>query len=301
MKKKLSNIYFQKLLEKYVSFMVTRGYKAQVNYISCVNEFLQWLDERKIKTIKKVKNADIQRYFQHLSNRQTRLNGILSESSLKNHQFALALFYKNMLKSEDVNTGFLFPKFNNAEKTRRNTLTIDEINLLYNHCQSPLEKTLLSVAYGCGLRRNEIVNLNISEIVINSGILIVKKGKGGKRREVPMSEKIILYLKDYIINERNYNLKSNFEHQNAFFINKMGNRMDGSCLNNTLKRIIDRTENIKLINKNISLHCLRHSIATHLLEAGAGFEFVQKFLGHTEIDTTQLYVIRRKRKQIQLY
>ncbi|HBS86913.1 MAG: hypothetical protein A2W91_12845 [Bacteroidetes bacterium GWF2_38_335] len=301
MKQKLAESSFRKLLKKYVSFIVTRGYRAQVNYVNNVNEFLKWLEQNNIKSIKKVKNTDVQRYFQYLSNRPTRLNGILSESSLKNHHFALSLFYENMLKSGDVNSGFFFQKFNNAEKKRRNTLSVDEITMLYSCTHSFLERAVVSVGYGCGLRRHEMESLNISDIKTDLGIMIVSKGKGGKRREVPLSETVICDLKNYLIEERNYLIKAKRRYQSAFFLNRNGHRLAGAKLNDILKTIIFRTENTELIEKNITLHCLRHSIATHLLEAGAGFEFVQHFLGHSEIDTTQLYTIRRKRNKHLLF
>ena len=70
--------------------------------------------------------------------------------------------------------------------------------------------------------------------------------------------------------------------------------MCGHSIYKTILRIVKRTNDDALISKNITLHCLRHSIATHLLENGAGAEFVKSFLGHTEIDTVQLYAKRRK-------
>ena len=72
--------------------------------------------------------------------------------------------------------------------------------------------------------------------------------------------------------------------------------MTGDVLNTRVKRIIRKTANKELHDKNITLHCLRHSIAVHLMDNGASIEFVQGYLGHSDIDTTHLYAIRRKRK-----
>ena len=91
-------------------------------------------------------------------------------------------------------------------------------------------------------------------------------------------------------------LKESKQLEKAFFINPKGLRMSGDLLNDILKYIIESTGNNEIINKSITLHCLCHSISTHLQEAGAKIEFIRDFLGHIDIDTTLLYMIRRKKK-----
>jgi site-specific recombinase XerD len=81
---------------------------------------------------------------------------------------------------------------------------------------------------------------------------------------------------------------------NAFFVKK-GKRMTGQALNLRFKTLLSRTNDAELILKDLTLHCLRHSIATHLLDKGANIEFVQTFLGHSDINASHIYA--RKRKQ----
>ena len=109
---------------------------------------------------------------------------------------------------------------------------------------------------------------------------------------------MIHQLNNYINNERENYLDSQNRFENAFILNNQGKRMLGSYANNLLKKIIVRTNNTDLLKKKISLHSLRHSIAVHLIENGASIEFVKDFLGHSDIDTTQLYARRRKRKTL---
>lgn len=123
-------------------------------------------------------------------------------------------------------------------------------------------------------------------------------GKGNKRREVPMSEGVIRDLKDYFINERSEYLKNHNKLEPAFFVNQKGKRMDGECMNDTIKEIVERTNNEEILKKNITLHCLRHSIAEHLIIRGATIEFVRDFLGHADIDTSYLYAIKNRNKKI---
>jgi site-specific recombinase XerD len=123
----------------------------------------------------------------------------------------------------------------------------------------------------------------------------VRDGKGGKSRTIPVSDMMLKNIKDYIIYERpKYILNNMLEESPAFFINNNGNRMKADKLNERLKELIGKTYNEKIIAKGITLHCLRHSIATHLLDKGATIDFVQNFLGHSDIDTSHIYAKRRK-------
>lgn len=89
-----------------------------------------------------------------------------------------------------------------------------------------------------------------------------------------------------------------FEGGRPFFLNNTGTRAGGEFLSKLLKALIERTQNPSILRKEITLHCLRHSIATHLLDHGAAMEFVQEFLGHTTMDTSMLYSKRRKQRMV---
>ena len=132
---------------------------------------------------------------------------------------------------------------------------------------------------------------------MSSGELIVRKGKGSKRRTIPVSNTMIDYIKKYILEERPRRLLNSSEIQEAFFINSKGNRMSGEQLNDTLKEMIEVTNNQELIKLEITLHCLRHSIASHLAENNAGIDFIRRFLGHQEINTAYIYAIKNKKRK----
>jgi integrase/recombinase XerD len=111
-------------------------------------------------------------------------------------------------------------------------------------------------------------------------MLYVREGKGGKSRAVPMTEKISEELKAYCYQER----KSK-PNELAFITNNWGTRTTGGKCNNVLKELQQRSG----IEKDVSLHSLRHSIATHLLESGLSVEYVRDFLGHSYLESTQRY------------
>ena len=147
---------------------------------------------------------------------------------------------------------------------------------------------MLAVYYGCGLRRNEGVHLNLSDIDFDRSLLYVRKGKNHKERLVPISQASVKYLQAYIYDHRPELLRSG--KSDALFIGyNHGTRMQGQSLLVRLKRLVLQTDSPELIEKEVGLHTLRHSIATHLLAAGMKLESISRFLGHSSLESTQIY------------
>ena len=86
----------------------------------------------------------------------------------------------------------IIPKYQRTRQEPKEILSVDEVKSMYEACKNLKETALLSCAYGLGLRRSEIVSLQLSDIDVKLGKVIVRSGKGGKRREVPMSDKVII-------------------------------------------------------------------------------------------------------------
>lgn len=283
--------------------IISKGYSRGKDcvYPSMVREFLFFIEQKGFTTIQQVKATDVMAYHDYLVQRPNqRREGGLSNSTISAQLFSLRIFFDHLrdIKQLDASPVQL-PKFSLNSYQQRNILTVEEIKQLYSVCENKRDKALLSVAYGCGLRRSEIEKLNTGDVLFHKGVLIVKEGKNGKSRMLPLSNSVLKDLKEYVMYERtNYilnNPNKTIDHT-AFFINNVGTRKKGLAMNNRLKHLIKRTQSAAIQQKNITLHCLRHSIATHLLDQGAGIEFVQKFLGHALMDTAHLYSKRRKQK-----
>jgi integrase/recombinase XerD len=136
---------------------------------------------------------------------------------------------------------------------------------------------MLSLIYSCGLRRSELINLKPSDIDSNRKIIIIRQGKGRKDRIAPLSEKIIDMLRRYYIG---------YKPQIWLFEGQIkGTQYDERSLANVLKQALAKTN----IKKPVSLHWLRHSYATHLLEAGTDLRYIQEILGHQSSKTTEIY------------
>jgi site-specific recombinase XerD len=300
----IQNSHFEEIYQGFSDMIIAKGYARgkDSSYYGRVREFLFFIEQRSVTSIDQVKASEIIAYYEYLRERSSfRREGGLSDSYIRVHFFALRLFFDYLQETNKiVSSPVRLPKFSFASSAQRNILSVEEITKLYSVCESKRDKALLSIAYGCGLRRSEIVRLNTSDVLLHKGILIVKEGKNGKSRTVYLSDAVLRDLKEYIINERSDLLARNpyptKEDQDAFFINNIGTRKKGLAMLDRLKYLIEKTRDFSIIRKNITLHCLRHSIATHLLDGGASIEFVQKFLGHAMIDTAHLYSKRRKQQ-----
>lgn len=296
MKKKIQTPAYQNLLKDYENLIRARNYKAKM-YSTAIKEFLIWLEESGINRIKEVTTKEMMAYYEYLIQRPNqRRGGILSSSSVKLHLLSISIFLDSLLKNREIEKAFLIPRHGENDQNPRSFLKVEETKVLYGACENETETAILSIAYGCGLRRLEIQNLNLSDVDRHKGMVIVRKGKNGKRREVPMSDSVLEDIKKYLSDFRYQNL-GNSQIEEAFFINRKGKRMSGDMLNRTLKKIIKRTQNQTIIDKEITLHCLRHSIAHHLSEKNAGIDFIRDFLGHSFINTAHIYAVKNKTKR----
>ena len=292
--------YFEQLLREFDKEIKTKEYSnGSSMYPRCVREFLFFLENIGLSSIKEVKATEIIAYYEYLRERPNqRKEGGLSDSMIRHHLFSLRLFFDYLLETGQIeNSPARLPKFQIGKYKERNICSIEEMRQIYEVCETKRDRALISIAYGCGLRRSEIEKLNTSDVLMHKGILVVREGKGGKYRTIPLSNNSLKDLKEYIIYERpKYFSSGQFEQSQAFFISNKGLRIQGDDHNQRLKYLIEKTQNPELLGKEITLHCLRHSFATHLLDNGASIEFVQKLLGHSEIDTAHIYSKKRKQR-----
>ena len=244
---------------------------------NCLQEFLIFTS----KSTREITPKDIKNYYQYLQTRPNkRRPGGLSESMINHHIFSLKLFFSYQMEigflSQNPISGLSFKR---PESKPREFLTLVEIKQVYAVTKTEKERAILALFYGCGLRRNEGEKLDLKDVSFKKQILYVRSGKGGKRRAVPMSHRVRKDLFSYLQNGRGSSMEP------ALILNRNGQRMRGESFNRTLKELIERTD----IQKVITLHSLRHSIATHLLESGLSIEKVRDFLGHKHLESTQIY------------
>jgi integrase/recombinase XerD len=145
-----------------------------------------------------------------------------------------------------------------------------------NHC-------IIEVLYACGLRVSELVNLRISDLMFNEGFIRIT-GKGNKQRIVPIGDRAIHLLENYMKLVRSHqDIRKG--HEDIVFLNRRGSKLTREMI----FTIIKQTTILAGIHKKISPHTFRHSFATHLVEGGADLRAVQEMLGHESITTTEIY------------
>lgn len=282
---------YQQLATAYYQYLLMLGYgqhtcQARYHYL---REFLSWLETQGILDITHTTARQINAYEAYLSTRPSKQdNGTLGRktiySCLQNIRELFSMLQQEGQLEQNPCSGlkWVYP----PEKSQRLVLTQQEIRALFAACISLQERAILSLAYGCGLRVGEMVSCNTEDIRFHDQLLIVPKGKGNKRRVVPISTGVAADLKAYCQQERAILMIKN---QKAFMLHSKGGRMQKYTYNKHLKKIVERTENASIRAKNITIHHLRHSIATHLLEQGMRVEQVRLFLGHSQLETTQVY------------
>lgn len=182
---------------------------------------------------------------------------------------ALKLFYKYMLNRSNIHLS----KIERPKKEKHLPQVIDNKYLIekISNIQNLKHKAILSLAYSVGLRVSEVINLKITNIDSQRMIIIIHQAKGRKDRIVPLSENLLLLLRDYY---------KTFHPVNYLFNGQLNERYSPESCNQIVK---------KYLGEQYHFHLLRHSCATELLERGTDLRIIQKLLGHNSSKTTEIY------------
>lgn len=219
-------------------------------------------------------------YIMYLSNR------LLATSTIIRMGTTIRSFYAYLNKSNLINVslnGFYLPKM---DRLLPNVLSFEEVEALLDApdiCKpyQARDKAMLETLYSSGLRVSELVNLEKGNINFTNAYLNIT-GKGNKQRIVPLGEFAMYYIKYYYDNFRRFNKGAKSKY---LFLNKDGQPLSRIYFYKQIKKYAIQAN----ISSEISPHTLRHSFATHLLENGANLKQVQQMLGHSKIETTQIY------------
>ncbi len=298
-KLKLYNESFKLLVTNYKEWLDILGYAESTVYQlpNHLQEFFYYLECHGHSDINRITTQTVKDYYNELKERANeRQSGALSKSYLNKHQQALKKFKEYLQNHNHKGINIHLKSEKQPTEEKLNILTQSEVKQLfkateYSHTESRFklrDKAILTVLYSCGLRRTEAVSLDISDIFFDKERVFVRKGKNYKERFVPINRKNAEILEDYIYEARPEFYQSNL--CEALFINKNGTRMQGMSFANRLKAIVQATNNKDIVEKQITLHILRHSIATHLLQKEVPLESIKTFLGHSSLESTQIYV-----------
>lgn len=297
----LKNSSYEHLEKAFKEWVDILGYSSGMQYyMQChVREFLHFLEQQNCNQIKNLQQTHYKTYFNYISTRANkRRGGGLSNNSINKQIQTLEKLYEFLVHKGVQHIPPVTLRQLKLDRKEIEVLTQSEIQELYKATNNESDyylqeifnardRAMLSVFYGCGLRRNEGVNLTVDDINFDRRIIHVRKGKNYKERLVPFSKTSLKYLQEWIYDFRIQLIKS--QKEGALFIGNTGNPINGGSLYRRFKQLQQLTESVELKQKEIGLHTLRHSIATHLLQNGMELQKIQRFLGHSSLETTQIY------------
>ena len=284
---------FKRLLEGYKEWLGIIGYaKDSVKTLPRQLEpFFVHLRQTGINNLELVPKEVTKSYYQTLKQRKSQQTGELLKSSTLNGHIRNLNLFGNYLEETGQGSLQLDLKYERIEPAEKAVLSLYEIDQLYNACEEGIqglrERAILSLYYGCGLRSQEGINLNVNDILLDKQLVHIRKAKNSRARYVPFVES---QKQDFELYLRHYRNELVEHEEPAFLVSNQGKRMSSTAVSKVLKTLIQRTGNEELKEKKIGLHTLRHSIATHLLESGMGIENISQFLGHQRIRSTQTYL-----------
>lgn len=282
----------------------TKSIKSGDHYTAHAVEFMEYLEEKGVFNIRKVSEDLMKEYHGYLSTRPNKRTGKpLSVRTVNDNMSSLRMFSIRLQEGGEIERGLPVPKNIKVEQpTNENGLSItrdildeDEIKAVYEACQTNKEKALIALAYGCGLRRNELQELQEYSINYAKGLLTASVTKNNKTRMISISEFFLKDLRAYSMDRLEILRQTGLRTSNVF-LNANGKRTSGDRLGKMLKAILARTTMQSIKEKTITLHCLRHSITVHLINAGESYEYIKEFLGHSFTDTSSIYAQKRRIK-----
>lgn len=272
------------MIDEYVLFLtVEKGLSPTTiaAYQTDLKQYQTFIESMKISDIKMITSDIIIKFLKQLSDdgKSKKTIGRM-QSTLKNfHQFLMnerVTEHNPTVKLAAIKQDKMIPEY----------LTVEEMNhLLETPDQTPSGKRdqlIMEVLYACGLRVSELIELTVEDLNLEMGFIKVT-GKGSKERIVPVTNFVSRLISEYIASERLTLLKE--LNTNQLFLTNRGK----GFTRQGLWKMIKKYALISGINKSITPHTFRHSFATHLIENGADLRAVQELLGHTDINTTQIY------------
>lgn len=294
------NTSYTEIQKEYTNWLDTLGFSNGLiyDYKFRVRDFLEWLQTQSVNQINQLTDKHINTYFDYLENRPNkRTKAGLSVSHL-NHNFCaidklMEFLYQMGMENIPTPTNYRLKvdkqlRINNIEPFSQEEIKTLHANITntYNHftfiqkeAKQKQLKLIFALYYGCGLRKTEGYNLTINDIDFDKKTIFIRQGKNYKDRIVPMNESVYKALQHYIYNFRNL---QKVNHKRLFIHHT-------TSLSRSLKELQQTTQNEAIQSKRLTLHILRHSIATHLMQNGMSIENISRFLGHSSLDSTQIY------------
>jgi integrase/recombinase XerD len=252
-----------KYIGDYRNELTRKGYRDESikNYVSCVTKFLYHFESR--KDHEHINEQDIKNFLRQFKEHNTQ----------RGYHSAIKCFYKYVCRQPN--------KFKYIEYCKRSrrlpiVLSVEEMQRLIFACSNLKHKTIICLMYSTACRVSEVINLKLSDIDHSRSIIYIRDAKGGKDRQVPLDPLLLALIKEYY----NQYVPADFVFEGQF---------KSQYSTRSIAEFLNKYARLAGIDKNTYPHLIRHTSATHLLEAETELSLIQAVLGHESIRTTQGY------------
>jgi integrase/recombinase XerD len=280
-------------LEKFLSHLKRKNYSIETIklYRHYTDKFIQYLNLHGKKDIKAVNRKTITEYQSYLEKYKNKNKKPYSETTKENCIKSLRQFFGYLKKENMILLDPMegMPSLTRSKRHPKCVLSQREMQniLIQPNTKTILgfrDRTVLELLYSTGIRRTELIHVNIYDVDMLEGLLRVTQGKGKKDRVVPIGKAAVKYIKEYLTAIRP-KLQKKHVQTKALFLNRTGKALSSQDLGHLVSKYAKQTA----IAKPISPHAFRHTCATEMLKGGCSVRYVQEMLGHAHIKTTQIY------------
>jgi len=279
-------------LQRFLAWLAERHYspKTIVNREELLRVFIAWLDERGVKRPQEVTKPIIERYQSHLFVRRKKDGQPLSARTQHGHITPIRAWFKWLAKQNFI----LYNPASDLDLPRldkrlpRHVLTVKEAEAVLavpdlGTSTGIRDRAILETLYSTGMRRMELMNLQVFDVDAERGTVMIRQGKGRKDRMVPIGDRAIAWIEKYRDDVRPE--LSTGADEGTLFLTHLGQ----AFMPNRLTQLVREHIQAAQIGKTGSCHLFRHTMATLMLENGADIRYIQAILGHAELSTTQVY------------
>ncbi len=257
-----------KIPEAYTDLLLQKRYSESTIkiYVSYFRDFMEYFHDRNIDEIEK---DEINDYILELIHKKK-----ISISQQNQRINAIKFYYEKVLGR---NTEYYPIERPRREQKLPSVLSKEEVKSLLDAASNNIKhKAIMALLYSCGLRRSELINLEITDIDSSRMLLKVRSAKGKKDRYVQLTSSILPMLREYY---------KKYKPEKYLFNGQNNEQYSGS----SILKLVKHYANVAGIQKNVTPHMLRHSFATHHLEQGTDLRYIQQWLGHSSSKTTEIY------------
>lgn len=258
---------FPKIPEEYLELLIRRKYSQNTikTYLSCFRDFIRHFEG---KDPGDISPAQIKQYLLDLIRYKK-----ISTSQQNQRINAIKFYYEKVLGRKKTYYYFERPR---RQKSLPVVLSKEEIKMLLANTCNLKHKCILMALYSGGLRRSELIKLEVTDIDSDRMLIRIRNSKGNKDRYTLLSNQLLVMLREY------YRI---YQPSRWLFEGPGGKQYSATSIENIFRRALKRSG----IQKKATPHTLRHSFATHLLEQGINLRYIQELLGHASITTTEIY------------